>query len=181
MSHAKTLAIYAGTFDPLTSGHVSIIRRACTLFDKLIIAVAKDTGKNTLFNLEERVELARQTFKGNDKIEVEAFDGLLVEYARKKGSPILVRGLRAVSDFDYELQSALMNRKLDPQIETVFLMASLQWMYISSTIIRNAATLGGNIYDMVPPPVLEALRAKFNHSPDWSMCACELTIEQSNI
>ncbi len=174
MPKEDTLAIYAGTFDPLTSGHVSIIRRACTLFDRVIIAVAKDTGKNTLFSLEERVELAKQSFENNPAVDVEPFDGLLVEYAKSKDSQILVRGLRAVSDFDYELQAALMNRKLAPQIETVFLMASLQWMYISSTIVRNASSLGGNVHDMVPKPVLEALRKKFNHPEDWSSQTCEL-------
>ncbi len=174
MDKKHTIAVYAGTFDPLTSGHVSIVRRACALFDTVIIAIAKDSGKSTLFTLEERVELARKSFANNPAVEVEAFEGLLVEYAKKKDSHILVRGLRAVSDFDYELQGAFMNRKLAPQIETVFLMASLQWMYLSSTIIRNAATLGANIHDMVPPPVLEALRKKFNHPESWSAQACDL-------
>ncbi len=168
MNKDKTIGIYAGTFDPLTNGHISIIRRALTVFDEVIVAVAKDTGKNTLFTLDERLELTRETLK-HPNILVESFDGLLVDYAHKKNATALVRGLRAVSDFEYELQLALMNRKLRPEIETVFLMASLQWMYISSTIVKNAASLGGNIYGMVSDPVLEALRTKFNHDADWSM------------
>ncbi len=168
MSNEKKIAIYAGTFDPLTHGHISIIRRALSVFDEVIVGVAKNTGKNTLFTLEERLELTQVTLK-HPNITVECFEGLLVDYAHKKNATALVRGLRAVSDFEYELQLALMNRKLRPEIETVFLMASLQWMYISSTIVKNAAELGGNIYGMVSDPVREALRKKYGHSPDWSM------------
>lgn len=175
MKHAKKIAIYAGTFDPLTSGHTSIIRRSLTLFDIIIVAVAKDTGKNTLFSLDERVELIKQSLN-HPRVQVEAFEGLLVDFAKSKKADVLVRGLRAVSDFDYELQSALLNRRLSPQLETVFLMASLQWLYISSTIVKNAASLGGNINGMVPPPFLEALRKKYNHPESWSTSACEVEI-----
>ncbi len=170
------IGVYAGTFDPLTSGHTSIIKRALITFDKIIVAVAKDTGKNTLFTLEERIELVNQSLTNHPNIIVEGFDGLLVEFAKQKKACALVRGLRAVSDFEYELQLALMNRKLCPQIETVFLMASFQWMYISSTIVKSAASLGGNIHGMVPLPVLEALRKKYNHPISWSAGNTEFDI-----
>ncbi len=168
MDKNKKIGVYAGTFDPLTSGHTSIVRRALAMFDTIIVAVAKDTTKNPLFSLDERVELAKETFADNSKVIVEPFDGLLVNFAVKRNACALVRGLRAVSDFEYELQLALMNRKLCPQIETVFLMASFQWMYISSTIVKNAAVLGGNVYGLVPSPVLEALREKYQHDEAWS-------------
>ncbi len=168
MNTNKKTAIYAGTFDPLTSGHVSIARRGLTMFDSVIVAVAKDTTKNTLFTLEERIALVKESFIDYPEIVVEPFEGLLVNYATQKNACALLRGLRAVSDFEYELQLALMNRKLCPNIETVFLMANFQWTYISSTIIKNAAELGGNIHGMVPPPVLEALRKKYNHPLTWA-------------
>ncbi len=170
MNTQERIGIYAGTFDPLTSGHASIVRRATTMFDKIIVGVAQETNKNTLLTFEERIQLAEESFKENENILVEGFEGLLVDYAISKNACALVRGLRAVSDFEYELQLALMNRKLCPQIETVFLMSSFQWMYISSTIVKSAASLGGNVRGLVPPPVLEALRNKYGHSQDWSQC-----------
>ncbi len=161
------IGIYAGTFDPFTSGHLSIVKRATTIFDKVIVAVAKETGKQTLFTLDERVELARESIfyspqYSENTVEVVAFDGLLVDFAKSCNVQTLIRGLRAVSDFEYELQGALINRKLSPDIETVFLMAGLQWLYISSTVVRNLAELGGDLGDMVSEPVQQALLKKYN-------------------
>ncbi len=168
MEKKEKIAIYAGTFDPLTIGHISIIDRASTMFDKIIVAVAKDTGKNSLFTFEERFNLTQKSLENQANVEVDAFSGLLVDYALKKDACALVRGLRAVSDFEYELQLALMNRKLQPEIETVFLMANFQWTYISSTIIKEVASLGGNVSGMVPLSVLNALREKYGHDENWS-------------
>jgi len=160
--HQKRLAVYPGTFDPLTNGHLSLIRRGRELFDQLVVAVADVTPKNLLFTLEERVELAREAIGDRDPgIVVEPFGGLLVDYVTKRGSRILLRGLRAVSDFDYELQLALMNRKLRREIQTVFLMTDYQWLYISSTSIKAAASLGGNIHGLVPECVERSLRKKY--------------------
>ncbi len=169
MECKERIAIYAGTFDPLTMGHYSIVNRATTMFDKIIVAVAKDTGKNSLFTLEERLALTKEAFAGEENIEVEAFSGLLVDYAIQKEACALVRGLRAISDFEYELQRALMNRKLRPEIETMFLMANFQWTYISSTIIKEVASLGGDITGMVPDCVITALREKYGHSATWGV------------
>ncbi len=168
MNANKKIGVYAGTFDPFTYGHASIVRRALSMFDTIIIAVAKETNKQTLFELEKRVELTRASFPNQDRVIVLPFDGLLVNFAVQQNACALIRGLRAVSDFEYELQLALMNRKLCPQVETIFLMASFQWMYISSTIIKSAASLGGNVNGLVPAPVLEALREKYNHPESWA-------------
>lgn len=154
-------ALYPGTFDPLTMGHVSLIRRGCQVFDRIIVAVAESTPKNTLFSLEERVGLARAVFAQDSAVQVEAFCGLTVEYARKTGVVAILRGLRAVSDFEYEFQLALMNRRLERKIQTVFLMTDYKWLYISSTMIKTAAREGANITGLVPENVREALQAKF--------------------
>ncbi len=159
-------AIYPGTFDPLTNGHVSIIKRGSKLFDHLIVAVAEDSHKKPLFTLEERVDLARRTFSGQANITVEPFSGLLVDYVEQRGCNIILRGLRAVSDFEYEFQLALMNRKLKRQIQTVFLMTDYQWLYISSTIVKAAAQLNGDVRELVPPAVYLALRAKYGYPPE---------------
>ncbi len=174
MSSKERIGVYAGTFDPLTSGHISIVRRALSMFDKIIIAVARETNKNTLFTLEERVNLVKASFPNQEKIIVEPFDGLLVNFAVAKNACALVRGLRAVSDFEYELQLALMNRKLCQEIETVFLMSSFQWMYISSTIVKSAASLGGNVHGLVSEPVLQAFRKKYNHPDSWSSSSIDV-------
>ena len=155
------IAIYPGTFDPLTNGHVSLIKRACEIFDKVLVAVAEDTYKDPLFNAEERLGMVNETFKGNPRVSAEIFNGLLVDFAQKKEAHVIVRGLRAVSDFEYEFQLALMNRKLKRQIQTVFLMTDYQWLYISSTIIKSAASLGGDVKDMVPRVVLAKLKEKY--------------------
>ena len=159
--HIGQVAIYPGTFDPLTNGHVSLISRGLNLFDHIVVAVAADTSKGTLFSLEERVALAREALAGHERVTVEPFSGLLVEYAEKRGAQVILRGLRAVSDFEYEFQLALMNRKLKRKIETLFLMTDYRWLYISSTIIKDAAKHGGDIVDLVPEVVYRALRRRF--------------------
>ena len=160
--HQERTAIYPGTFDPLTNGHLSLIRRGRELFDRIVVAVAAETPKVPLFTLEERVQLAREALGDKDSgIVVEPFDGLLVDYVAKRGARILLRGLRAVSDFEYEFQLALMNRRLRREIQTVFLMTDYRWLYISSTIVKAAAGLGGDIRGLVPECVERSLRKKY--------------------
>ena len=154
------IAIYPGTFDPFTNGHLDIVRRASKLFDKVIITVARNSSKKPVFTGEERLALIRSCVKGFQHVEVELFDGLLVSYARKKKATAIVRGLRAISDFEYELQMALMNRKLNDQFETVFLMPNEKYTYVNSSIVREIARLGGNVSDFVPPIVRKALDKK---------------------
>jgi len=156
------VAVYAGTFDPITIGHVEIAFRAAQLFDEIIIAVAKDNYKQTLFDIDERCELVRQAVAGHDNIRVETFSGLLVDYCKRAGATSLLRGLRAVSDFDREFQMALLNRDLDNGIDTVFLMSDARYLYISSSIIRDTAAVGGDVSELVPPAVNKALRKKFS-------------------
>ncbi len=156
-------AIYPGTFDPLTSGHVSLIRRGCEIFDIVVVAVANDTPKNPLFTIEERVNMAQEVFESNPKVQVEPFSGLLVDYVERRGAKIILRGLRAVSDFEYEFQLALMNRKLKHHIQTLFLMTDYQWLYISSTIVKAAAQLGGDIKELVPDSVYTRMREKYGY------------------
>ncbi|MCK9295071.1 MAG: pantetheine-phosphate adenylyltransferase [Desulfobulbaceae bacterium] len=158
----ETIAVYPGTFDPITMGHLDIIQRALHLFDKVVIAVAENAAKKTLFPLEERLEMIRDCFPPDDKrIEVAAVKGLLVDYAYTKGARVIVRGLRAVSDFDYEFQLALMNRRIEREVETVFLMTGFRWIYISSSIIKEAARHGGDVSGLVPDHVCEKLRQCF--------------------
>lgn len=153
-------AIYAGTFDPLTNGHMDVISRASSCYEEVVVAVAGATGKNTLFSLEERMELVSQVCAGLPNITVETFDGLLVSYARERGINMLVRGLRAFSDFEYEFQMALINRRLAPDIETMFLMPSEQFSFISSSRVREVASLGGDASSLVPEIVFKALTEK---------------------
>ena len=162
-SLSERIAVYPGTFDPLTHGHVSLTRRACNLFDKVIFAVAEETGKNTLFNVEERVSMAEEVFRDRPNVRVTAFSGLTVDFARACGSSVLIRGMRAISDFDYEMQIALLNRKLCRDVETLFLMTDAKWLFISSTSIKTAARLGGNIEGLVPDPVRKRLMEKFGY------------------
>ena len=163
--HQERTAIYPGTFDPLTNGHLNLIRRGRELFDKVVVAVAAATPKTPLFTLDERVHLAREGIGDSEPgIVVESFDGLLVDYVVKQDARILLRGLRAVSDFEYEFQLALMNRRLRRDIQTVFLMTDYQWLYISSTIVKTTASLGGNIHGLVPECVERALQEKFARS-----------------
>ncbi len=160
----QRIAIYPGSFDPVTNGHVDIAQRGLRLFDKIIVAILENPVKNFLFTVEERMEMLKSSFEEYPNIEVETFDGLLVDYAAKKDSIAILRGMRAVSDFEYEFQLALMNRKLNREVQTVFLMTSLRWIFTSSSIIKEAAQFGGDIKGMVPPIVNEKLKEKFKRS-----------------
>ncbi|SCM72009.1 pantetheine-phosphate adenylyltransferase [Desulfovibrio sp. 86] len=155
------IAMYPGTFDPVTNGHLSLIRRGCEVFDQLIVAVADNTPKRPLFSHEERVAMLREALKDEPKVIVEPFSGLTVEYAAQRGACVLLRGLRAVSDFEYEFQLALMNRRLQRHIQTVFLMTDYQWLFISSTIVKAAASHGADIKGLVPENVRLALMEKY--------------------
>jgi len=171
--HQERVAVYPGTFDPLTNGHLSLIRRGRELFDQVVVAVAGATPKTPLFSLEERVQLVRQAVGDNDPgIVVESFDGLLVDYAAKRGARVLLRGLRAVSDFEYEFQLALMNRRLRHDIQTVFLMTDYRWLYISSTIVKAAASLGGDVRGLVPDCVVRSLREKYAQGDGGKATPC---------
>ena len=154
------IAVYPGTFDPITLGHEDIVRRAADLFDEVIVAVAGSTNKKTLFNLDERVALAKAIFQNADNIRVVGFSGLLMQFVQDQGAKMVIRGLRAASDFEYEFQLAGMNRKLYPQFETLFLTPSEQFMFISSSLVREVAVLGGNVHAFVSPLVEEAINEK---------------------
>ncbi len=156
----QKIAIYPGTFDPVTNGHVDIAKRGLTIFDKLIVAILKNPIKECFFTVEERVEMLEGSFAEFPNIEVDTFDGLLVDYAAKRKSHAILRGMRAVSDFEYEFQLALMNRRLNRDVQTVFLMTGIRWIFTSSSIIKEAATFGGDIKGMVPPIVNEKLKQK---------------------
>lgn len=156
-----SVAIYPGTFDPVTCGHLDILERAVGLFDKVIIAVAKESTKTTLFNTEERLKLLRAVTADMPGVEVDTFEGLTMTYARQVGAKAVIRGLRAMSDFEFEFQLALMNKKLDPAIETVFLMTQSEFSFISSSSIKWVVELGGMITGLVPPIVEEALKQKY--------------------
>lgn len=155
-------AICAGTFDPITMGHLDVIERASRIFPRIVIGVATKAGKTPLFSLEERIDLVRQSTRHMEGIEVESFNGLLVDFAESKGVRVVVRGLRAFSDFEYEFQMALTNRKLKSEIETIFLMPKQDYSYVSSSNVRGVAELGGDTSAFVPVPVQRALEAKFN-------------------
>ena len=156
----STLAVYPGSFDPLTNGHVDIISRGARLFDRIIVAVLVNAEKAPLFSMEERVEIARAVFKHEAKVEVDTFEGLLVDYVERRNAQVIVRGLRAVSDFEFEFQMALMNQRLKPKIETVFMMPAEQYTYISSRLIKEVFSLGGRVHGLVPELVEERLRGK---------------------
>jgi len=155
------LAIYPGTFDPITNGHTDLIERASGLFDQVILAVARDTGKQTTCSAEERVALAAEVLSGYQNVRVEIFDGMLVEYAKQRGAQVVIRGLRAVSDFEYELQLAGMNRRMAPEVETLFLTPAEDCAFISSSLVREIARLGGNVSGFVHPSVQRVLESKF--------------------
>lgn len=156
-----TLAVYPGSFDPLTNGHVDIITRGARLFDRIVIAILVNAAKAPLFTMAERVEMARTVFKDQANVDVETFDGLLVDYVARRGAQVIVRGLRAVSDFEFEFQLALMNQRLNGQVDTVFMMPSAQYTYTSSRLIKEVASLGGAVRGLVPDVVDERLRAKY--------------------
>jgi len=157
-----SIAIYPGTFDPITMGHVDIIDRALNLFDKVIVAVAVNSSKDPVFTLKERIRMIEDSFQGRSRIEVKGVSGLTVEFAYRQKAKAIVRGIRAVSDFDYEFQLALMNRKLKREVDSVFLMPGFRWIFISSSIIKDAARNGGDVGDLVPYHVNEMLIEKFS-------------------
>ncbi|MBU2514350.1 pantetheine-phosphate adenylyltransferase [bacterium] len=159
----KKIAIYPGSFDPVTNGHLDMIERGLRLFDGLIVAILHNPAKTkALFSVEERMEMLREIFRDKPNVEVDSHSGLLVDYAEKKQASAILRGLRAVSDFEYEFQMALMNRRLNRKVQTVFLMTGLQWIFTSSSIVKEAATFGGDVKSMVPPLVNEKLRERFS-------------------
>ena len=157
----ERVAVYPGSFDPLTNGHVDIILRGARLFDRIVVAILVNPEKTPLFSIDERIDMARAVFCGEPRVEVEAFGGLLVDYACRRKAAVIVRGLRAVSDFEYEFQMALMNRRLVPDIETVFMMPAEAYTYTSSRLIREIFALGGSISGLVPEIVEGRLRKKF--------------------
>jgi len=154
------LAIYPGSFDPVTNGHLDLIERGTKIFDHLIVAVLRNAEKEPLFSVPERIEMLREVTRQWPNVEVDVFQGLLVDYARQRKARVILRGIRAISDYEYELQMALMNRKLEPQIETVFMMPAEAYSYLSSKLVRDIAQLGGPIQGLVPPVVERRLRAK---------------------
>jgi pantetheine-phosphate adenylyltransferase len=156
----STVAVYPGSFDPLTNGHVDIISRGARLFDRIIVAILVNAEKSPLFTMDERVEITRSVFAAHRNVEVDTFDGLLVDYVERRAAQVIVRGLRAVSDFEFEFQMALMNQRLKPKIETVFMMPAEQYTYISSRLIKEVFSLGGRVEGLVPEIVEQRLRRK---------------------
>ncbi|MEO5656973.1 MAG: pantetheine-phosphate adenylyltransferase [Nitrospiria bacterium] len=159
------IAVCPGTFDPITNGHLDIVRRSLQFFDSIIVAVALNPSKAPLFDAKERLEMIVEATRELEHVEVEVFDGLLVEYLKRKDAHAIIRGLRAVSDFEYELQMAMMNRNLNPGVETLFLMPSVEYSFLTSTIIKNVASYGGSIDGLVPPSAAQRLRRKFRSAP----------------
>ncbi len=157
-------AIYPGSFDPVTNGHIDIIERGALLFDRVIVTIMHNVGKDCLFSVEERMEMLRESVNGQPKVEIEASGGLTVDHARDKNAVAILRGMRAVSDFESEFQLALMNRRLNREVQTVFLMTGLRWTFISSSIIKEAVQFGGDINGLVPPFVEEKLKEKFGRN-----------------
>jgi len=155
-----SIAIYPGSFDPVTNGHIDLIERGEKMFDLLIVAVLRNAEKEPLFSVTERVEMLREVTKQWTSVQIDVFDGLLVDYARKRGAGVILRGIRAVSDYEYELQMALMNRKLEPRLETVFMLPGLSYSYLSSKLVREIARHGASLKGLVPEVVEQRLRAK---------------------
>jgi len=157
-----SIAIYPGSFDPVTNGHLDLIERGEKMFDLLIVAVLQNAEKTPLFSVKERVEMLRETTKQWADVEIDVFNGLLVDYARRRGAGVILRGIRAVSDYEYELQMALMNRKLEPRLETVFMLPGVSYSYLSSKLVREIAQLGAPLEGLVPPIVEDRLKAKIS-------------------
>jgi pantetheine-phosphate adenylyltransferase len=158
------VAIYPGSFDPVTNGHLDLIARGSRLAERLIVGVLKNESKRALFSVEERIEITREVVRPFVNVQVESFDGLLVDYAEARGANVILRGIRAVSDYEYELQMALMNRRLRPEVETAFLMAGEAYSYLSSHLVKEVASLGGDVSGLVPPSVDARLKAKFGRN-----------------
>lgn len=154
------IAVCSGSFDPVTYGHLDIIARSARIFDKVIVAVLINSKKKSLFSVEERVELLRQATAGMENVEIDSFEGLLIEYMQKRGARVIVRGLRAVSDFEYEMQVASINKKLDEEVETFFMMTNNKYSYLSSSIVKEVASYKASVSDLVPPVVEKALKEK---------------------
>jgi pantetheine-phosphate adenylyltransferase len=157
----SVIAVYPGSFDPVTNGHLDLIERSSKIFSRLFVAVLRNQDKDPMFEIEERLEMLRQTTSAWPNVEVDSFHGLLADYARRKEARVILRGIRAVSDYEYELQMALMNRKLAPQVETVFMLPAEAYSFLSSRLVREVARLGGSLRGLVPPPVEERLKNKF--------------------
>ncbi len=157
----EKVAVYPGSFDPITNGHVNIVERALAIFDRVIVAVAHNPNKVPLFSVEERVEMIKVALKNDPRVKVAAFQGLLVNFVEEQGAQVIIRGLRALSDFEYEFQMTLMNRKLNRKVDTIFLMTGFKWFYTSSKIIKEAASLGGSVRGLVPEIVHQKLKEKF--------------------
>ena len=157
----KLSAVYPGTFDPITNGHIDILTRGGRMFDRIIVAILRNPDKDPLFPLEERAEILKAVASRWSNVEVESFDGLLVDYARKRGAQVIVRGLRALSDFEYEFQMTLMNQRLEPGIQTVFMMPSEAYSYVSSRLVKEVARLGGDVTGLVPAEVVARLKKRF--------------------
>jgi len=157
----KLTAVYPGTFDPITNGHLDILSRGGRMFDRIIVAILRNPDKDPLFPLEERVEILKAVVSRWPNVQVETFDGLLVEFARARSAQVIVRGLRALSDFEYEFQMTLMNQRLEPGIQTVFMMPSETYSYVSSRLVKEVARLGGDVTGLVPPEVVDRLKRRF--------------------
>jgi pantetheine-phosphate adenylyltransferase len=157
----SVIAIYPGSFDPITNGHLDLIARGARLADRLVVAILRNESKQPLFSIDERTDMLKQVLSGYENVEVESFDGLLVDYAQRRGAHLILRGIRAISDYEYELQMALMNRRLRPEIETVFLMSGEAYSFISSRLVKEIIRLGGNISGLVPPEVEDRLKQRF--------------------
>jgi pantetheine-phosphate adenylyltransferase len=157
----RKIAVYPGSFDPITFGHLDIINRGLRIFDRIIIAVASNSTKNALFSIDERTELIREVLDGNDRAIVDTFDGLLVDYVLSQGATVIIRGLRAVSDFEYEFQLAQINRGITLEVETLFMMTSVPYSYLSSSVVKEISSLKGPVDSLVPPVVKKALEQKF--------------------
>jgi pantetheine-phosphate adenylyltransferase len=160
MGQAPRVAVYPGSFDPLTNGHVDIIERGARLFDRIVVAILRNAEKQPLFSVEERVGLLRDAFRDEPKVEIDTFEGLLVDYVAQRDVTVIVRGLRGISDFEYEMQMALMNRHLNPRVETVFMMPAEQYTYVSSRLVREVAALGGSVSGLVPTNVESRLESR---------------------
>jgi pantetheine-phosphate adenylyltransferase len=161
----NNIAIYPGSFDPITNGHVDLVKRTLRVFDRVIVAIATNSGKDgSLFSLEERLQMVREVFKGlKDRVQADSFEGLLVDYAERRGATVIIRGLRAISDFEYEFQMAMMNHRLKPKLDTFFMMTGESEFYTSSRLVKEVVSLGGNVAGLVPANVLKNLKRKFNH------------------